>query len=233
MAVVTDTRGGEMFASLFEVLDKLQSEQREYRILYLDASDDVLIHRYKETRRKHPLAQNYLGSLEQAVHLEREMLKPVRERADYVIDTSLISPAQLKERISSLFLGNSAYALMINCVSFGFKYGIPTEADLVLDVRCLPNPYYVEELKNLTGLDDLVYQYVMKWPQTKGFIDRFFSLIDYMLPLYCDEGKSQLVVAIGCTGGKHRSVALAQLLYSHLLEQGRRTSVHHRDIQKR
>lgn len=232
VAVVTDIRGGDMFSSLFETLDELKNEEKAYKILFLDANDFVLINRFKETRRKHPLAENNLGSLEQAVKLEREILRSVREKADYIIDTSFLSPAQLKERISNLFLGDSSDALMIHCVSFGFKYGIPTEADLVFDVRCLPNPFYIEELKYLTGLDDPVYSYVMKWEQTKGFVKRFISLIDYMIPLYCNEGKSQLVVAIGCTGGKHRSVALAQLLYDHLLEDGRRTSVNHRDIRK-
>jgi UPF0042 nucleotide-binding protein len=232
VAVVTDIRGGNMFDSLFEALDALKTESRDYRILFLDASDLVLINRFKETRRKHPLADNYLGSLEQAVKLERDILKPVRERADYIIDTSYLSPAQLKERISNLFLGDVSEALMIHCVSFGFKYGLPAESDLVFDVRCLPNPYYVEELKNLTGLDEPVRNYVMKWDQTQGFISRMVNLIDYMIPLYCNEGKSQLVIAIGCTGGHHRSVALAQLLYNHLLENGKRTSVNHRDIQK-
>ena len=232
VAVVTDIRGGDMFSSLFETLDDLKNEDKHYRILFLDANDYVLINRFKETRRKHPLAENNLGSLEQAVKLEREILRPVREKADYIIDTSFLSPAQLKERISNLFLGDSSQALMVHCVSFGFKYGIPTEADLVVDVRCLPNPFYIEELKHLTGLDEPVYSYVMKWEQTKGVVQRLISLIDYMLPLYCDEGKSQLVIAIGCTGGKHRSVALAQLLYDHLLENGHRTSVNHRDIQK-
>ena len=232
VAVVTDIRGGDMFSSLFETLDDLRNEDKRYRILFLDANDFVLINRFKETRRKHPLAENNLGSLEQAVKLEREILRPVREKADYIIDTSFLSPAQLKERISNLFLGDASQALMIHCVSFGFKYGIPTEADLVFDVRCLPNPFYIEELKPLTGLDEPVYSYVMKWEQTKGFVQRLISLIDYMLPLYCDEGKSQLVIAIGCTGGKHRSVALAQLLYDHLLEKGHRTSVNHRDIRK-
>lgn len=232
VAVVTDIRGGDMFSSLFETLDDLKNEDKHYRILFLDANDYVLINRFKETRRKHPLAENNLGSLEQAVKLEREILRPVREKADYIIDTSFLSPAQLKERISNLFLGDSLQALMVHCVSFGFKYGIPTEADLVFDVRCLPNPFYIEELKHLTGLDEPVYSYVMKWEQTKGVVQRLISLIDYMLPLYCDEGKSQLVIAIGCTGGKHRSVALAQLLYDHLLENGHRTSVNHRDIQK-
>lgn len=232
VAVVTDIRGGDMFSSLFETLDDLKNEDKHYRILFLDANDYVLINRFKETRRKHPLAENNLGSLEQAVKLEREILRPVREKADYIIDTSFLSPAQLKERISNLFLGDSSQALMVHCVSFGFKYGIPTEADLVFDVRCLPNPFYIEELKHLTGLDEPVYSYVMKWEQTKGVVQHLISLIDYMLPLYCDEGKSQLVIAIGCTGGKHRSVALAQLLYDHLLENGHRTSVNHRDIQK-
>mgnify|MGYP006070065065 FL=1 len=232
VAVVTDIRGGDMFSSLFETLDDLKNEDKHYCILFLDANDYVLINRFKETRRKHPLAENNLGSLEQAVKLEREILRPVREKADYIIDTSFLSPAQLKERISNLFLGDSSQALMVHCVSFGFKYGIPTEADLVFDVRCLPNPFYIEELKHLTGLDEPVYSYVMKWEQTKGVVQRLISLIDYMLPLYCDEGKSQLVIAIGCTGGKHRSVALAQLLYDHLLENGHRTSVNHRDIQK-
>ena len=232
VAVVTDIRGGDMFSSLFETLDDLKNEDKHYRILFLDANDYVLINRFKETRRKHPLAENNLGSLEQAVKLEREILRPVREKADYIIDTSFLSPAQLKERISNLFLGDSSQAFMVHCVSFGFKYGIPTEADLVFDVRCLPNPFYIEELKHLTGLDEPVYSYVMKWEQTKGVVQRLISLIDYMLPLYCDEGKSQLVIAIGCTGGKHRSVALAQLLYDHLLENGHRTSVNHRDIQK-
>ena len=232
VAVVTDIRGGDMFSSLFETLDDLRNEDKRYRILFLDANDFVLINRFKETRRKHPLAENNLGSLEQAVKLEREILRPVREKAHYIIDTSFLSPAQLKERISNLFLGDASQALMIHCVSFGFKYGIPTEADLVFDVRCLPNPFYIEELKPLTGLDEPVYSYVMKWEQTKGFVQRLISLIDYMIPLYCDEGKSQLVIAIGCTGGKHRSVALAQLLYDHLLEKGHRTSVNHRDIRK-
>lgn len=232
VAVVTDIRGGDMFSSLLETLDRMQEEKKEYRLLFLDANDFVLVNRFKETRRKHPLSDNCLGSLEQAVRLERDVLRPVKERADYVIDTSLLSPAQLKERISGLFLGDASDALRIHCVSFGFKYGIPAEADLVMDVRCLPNPYYVEELKGLTGLDEPVRSYVMKWDQTKGFVRRFFDLVDFMIPLYCDEGKSQLVIAIGCTGGHHRSVTLAELLYNHLLQKDLRVSVNHRDIHK-
>lgn len=232
MAVVTDTRGGDQFGSLLQSLDELKKEGCEYRLLFLDASSPVLINRFKETRRRHPLAESHYGSLEQAVNLERIILKPVRERADYIIDTTLLTPAQLKERISSLFLGDSSAALMIHCMSFGFKYGTPPEADLVFDVRCLPNPFYIEELKPQTGLDEPVSSYVMGFDQTKGVVKRLFSLIDYTIPLYCNEGKSQLVIAIGCTGGKHRSVTLAQLLYSHLLDASMRVSVNHRDIQK-
>ncbi|HAH78325.1 MAG TPA: RNase adapter RapZ [Ruminococcaceae bacterium] len=233
VAVVTDIRGGDMFSSLIQTLDQMTAEHKEYKILFLDANDYVLINRFKETRRKHPLADNCLGSLEQAVKLERNVLRPVRERADYIIDTSYLSPAQLKERISSLFLGDASDALMIHCLSFGFKFGLPTEADLVFDVRCLPNPFYVESLKHLTGLDRPVREYVMKSDETRGFVKRLFDLIDYMIPLYCNEGKSQLVIAIGCTGGHHRSVTLAQVLYEHLLAQNLRASVNHRDIQKK
>jgi UPF0042 nucleotide-binding protein len=233
VAVVTDIRGGDMFSTLLSTLDRMKEEHKEYKILFLDANDYVLINRFKETRRKHPLADNCLGSLEEAVKLERGVLRPVKERADYVIDTSYLSPAQLKERISSLFLGDASDAMKIHCISFGFKFGMPTEADLVFDVRCLPNPFYVEGLKHLTGLDKPVQDYVLRSEETKGFVSRLFSLIDYMIPLYCNEGKSQLVIAIGCTGGHHRSVTLAQVLYNHLMEQNLRASVNHRDIQKK
>lgn len=232
IAIVTDIRGGGMFSGLFEALDKLKENNCNYKILYLDSRDDVLVRRYKETRRKHPLAENYLGSVLEAVQFEREILKPIKERADYVIDTSYISPAQLKERIAEMFLEDSSGAIMVNCMSFGFKYGTPSEADLIFDVRCLPNPYYIEGLKHHTGLDKDVREYVMKWDQTKGFIERWISLIDYMLPLYRNEGKSQLVIAVGCTGGKHRSVALSQYLYKHMLDLKQRSNVYHRDIHK-
>ena len=233
VAVVTDIRGGDMFSKLLSTLDQMDAERKEYKILFLDANDYILINRFKETRRKHPLSDNCLGSLDQAVKLERDVLRPVKERADYIIDTSYLSPAQLKERISSLFLGDASDAMKIHCISFGFKFGMPTEADLVFDVRCLPNPFYVEDLKHLTGLDKPVQDYVLRSDETKGFVSRLFSLVDYMIPLYCNEGKSQLVIAIGCTGGHHRSVTLAQVLYEHLLEQNLRASVNHRDIQRK
>ena len=231
-AVVTDTRGGELFKSFFTAMESLKRDKKPYKILFLDSSDGVLVNRFQETRRKHPLADEMGGALEQAVKLEREMLKPVRERADYIIDTSFLTTAQLKSRISNLFLENSSDALMVQCVSFGFKFGIPMEADLVFDVRCLPNPFYDENLRPLTGLDAPVRDYVMEKEETKGFVSRFTDMIDYLLPLYSKEGKSQLVIAVGCTGGHHRSVALAQYMCDHLTDMGVKASVTHRDIQK-
>lgn len=231
VAVATDTRSGEVFDELFASLDKLRKTQQKYKILFLDARDDVLLRRFKETRRKHPLI-DHAASTEEAVHLERQLLMPVKAKADYVIDTSLLAPTQLKERISSLFLGSISMGLTVNCISFGFKYGLPAEADLVFDVRCLPNPFYIPELKPHTGLDACVFDYVMQFEQSKGYSERMLSLVDYSLPLYQSEGKSQLVIAIGCTGGKHRSVTLTRVLYNHLLEGGQRTIVHHRDIDK-
>lgn len=232
IAVVTDTRGGELFKSFFTALESLKRDNKPYHILFLDCSDTVLVRRYKETRRKHPLSDGLGGSLEQAVKLERELLSAVKDSADYVIDTSGVLPAQLKERITELFLTSPGDSLSVHCISFGFKFGIPMEADLVFDVRCLPNPFYVDSLRAMTGLDKPVKDYVMKSEETKGFVARFTDLIDYLLPLYSREGKSQLVIAVGCTGGHHRSVALAQFMRDHLVEKGIKAAVTHRDIQK-
>ncbi len=231
IAVVTDIRAGDVFDDLFASLDKLKAANKKYKILFLDARDDVLLRRFKETRRKHPLSENS-ASTEGAVLLERELLMPVKARADYVIDTSLLSTTQLKERITALFLGNVTLGLTVTCMSFGFKYGLPAEADLVFDVRCLPNPFYIPDLKPHTGLDACVYDYVMQFEQSQGYAERMLGLVDFSLPLYRSEGKSQLVIAVGCTGGKHRSVTLTRVLYQHLLDDGQRTIVHHRDINK-
>lgn len=231
IAVVTDIRAGDVFDDLFASLDKLRAANKKYKILFLDARDDVLLRRFKETRRKHPLSENS-ASTENAVMLERELLMPVKARADYVIDTSLLSTTQLKERITALFLGNVTLGLTVTCMSFGFKYGLPAEADLVFDVRCLPNPFYIPDLKPHTGLDSCVFDYVMQFEQSKGYAERMIGLVDFSLPLYRSEGKSQLVIAVGCTGGKHRSVTLTRVLYKHLLDSGQRTIVHHRDINK-
>lgn len=232
IAVVTDIRAGEVFDDLFTSLDKLKEADKPYKILFLDARDDVLLRRFKETRRKHPLNDISKGSTESAVHLERQLMMQVKARADYVIDTSLLSQTQLKERITSLFLGSVSLGMTVNCLSFGFKYGLPAEADLVFDVRCLPNPFYIPELKQHTGLEACVFDYVMQFDQSRGYAERMISLVDYSLPLYLSEGKSQLVIAVGCTGGKHRSVTLTRVLYKHILETGQRVIVHHRDISK-
>ncbi len=233
VAVVIDVRGADVSDSLSIELAKLRRENCPYKILFLDASNDVLVRRFSATRRKHPLfPDTSLHTINEAVNLERTMLSTLKESADYLIDSSYLSAAQLKERVTTLFLDNDTSALAVTCMSFGFKYGTPTEADVMFDVRCLPNPFYIEELKYKNGLDKEVKEYVMKWEQTQGVLKRMIDLLDYMLPLYADEGKSQLVIAIGCTGGKHRSVALTQEIYCHLTEQRHKVSVHHRDIRK-
>ena len=225
VAVVSDTRGGELFKSFFTAMEALKMEGKPYKILFLDASDGVLVRRFKETRRKHPLSDDLAGSLEQAVRLERDMLGPVRENSDFVIDTTGLSPAQLKGRIAEQFLTSASDSMSVHCISFGFKHGIPMEADLVMDVRCLPNPFYDPELRPKTGLDPDVRDYVMENGETRGFVERYTAMLDYLLPLYEKEGKSQLVVAVGCTGGHHRSVALAQYTCDYLSGKGVKASV--------
>lgn len=232
VAVVVDIRGGEVFDSLFDQLKTFKEEGKRYKILFLDAKSDILLIRYKETRRKHPLADNISVSTDDAVKLERELLKPVKAHADYIIDTSYMAIKQLKERVTTLFADNAGDSLIVTCMSFGFKYGIPLEADLLFDVRCLPNPFYVKELKPLTGLDESVREYVLKFDETQKYIERLLALLDYSVPLYRAEGKSELVIAVGCTGGKHRSVTIARLLNSHFIENGQKATIHHRDIWK-
>lgn len=232
VAVVTDTRGGELFKSFFSAVETLKKEQKPFKILFLDAKNATLVNRFKETRRRHPLVDDLNGSLDEAVRLERDMLKPVKENSDYVIDTTSVSPAQLKKRIAELFLNEISDTLKVHCISFGFKHGMPLESDLVFDVRCLPNPFYDEELRPLTGLDEPVRDFVMEKEETKGFATRFVDMVDYLLPLYGNEGKSQLIISVGCTGGHHRSVALAQYMCEHLREIGVKASVTHRDINK-
>ena len=232
VAIVTDTRGGELFKSFFAAMETLKREDKAYKILFLDCSDAVLIDRFKETRRKHPLVDDFNGSLEQAISLERDMLKAVKHSSDYVIDTAGVSPAQLKTRISKLFLSKEECSLAIHCISFGFKFGIPRESDLLFDVRCLPNPYYDENLRPMTGLEQPIIDFVMEKEETKGFVTRFTDLIDYLIPLYGKEGKSQLIISVGCTGGHHRSVVLAQYICDHLRKSDIHVSITHRDIQK-
>jgi UPF0042 nucleotide-binding protein len=230
-AVVIDIKGGESFYGFFEVLNKFNLEDKPYKILFLDAADDVVVRRYSEERKKHPLAENY--KISEAIHLERKILKPIFERADYTIDNSNLPPSQLKKRLIALFMDNPDNSITVNCMSFGFKYGVPAGADTIIDVRCFPNPFYDSKLKELTGLDEPLKKFVMEKEETQTFIKKFFDLYDYLLPLYRNEGKSQMVIAIGCTGGKHRSVAIAQCLHDHLAKLNYRTNVYHRDIDKK
>ncbi|MDR1564380.1 MAG: RNase adapter RapZ [Oscillospiraceae bacterium] len=233
VAVVTDIRGGTMFNSIFTELELLTKEGMAYKLVFLDADNDTLIRRFKETRRKHPLSEKYMGAVADAVQAERTALQKVRESADYIIDTTQLSPMDLKTVISGMFLGESDEPLIIHCLSFGFKNGLPPEADMLFDVRCLPNPFYIDELKDLTGLDKEVSEYVSRTEAALGFLERVFNLIDYSMPLYLNEGKCQMTIAFGCTGGKHRSVTMAQHLCEHLKAQGKRVSVTHRDILKK
>lgn len=232
VAIVVDIRGGKWFDRLPEILQELKDQCGDYKILFLECDSQVLKRRYKETRRQHPLLAETNGSLSEAIERERAMLHDLRRETDYLIDTTHLSPAQLKESVVSLFLDNADAGMSITCMSFGFKYGYPEEADLVMDVRCFANPFYVDELRHKTGLDADVREYVLNDPHIAGFQQRLYDLIEYMLPLYRNEGKSQLVIAIGCTGGKHRSVTVAEGLFEHLREQGLRVNVRHRDIRK-
>lgn len=233
IAIVTDFRGGQAFTNINQVFDSLEKSGINIKILFLDASDTELVRRYSETRRKHPLCDAYDLSITEAVEKEREMLQNVRARANYVIDTTNLKTGQLKKQLASLFLGEGDSSLKISCMSFGFKYGPATESNLVFDVRCLPNPYYIDELRGLTGLDKQVSEYVMQFEASKEYAKRMLDLVEYSVPLYRDEGKSQLIIAVGCTGGKHRSVTLAELIYKRLSELGYNVSVNHRDIEKR
>ena len=232
VAVVVDIRGGEVFDTLFEQLKAFDEELKKYKILFLDAKTDTLLIRFKETRRMHPLSASSNISTEDAVKLERELLKPVKVHADFVVDTTYMAIKQLKERVTTLFADDAHDSLIVTCISFGFKYGIPLEADLLFDVRFLPNPYYIPELKPLTGLDESVREFVLKHKETQDYINLLLPLLDYSIPLYRAEGKSELVIAVGCTGGKHRSVTLARYLNSHFIENGQKSTIHHRDIWK-
>jgi len=231
IALVIDVRGGELLNDIFPALSSLKQLCFNYRILFLEASDAVLIKRYKETRRTHPLA--HTGRLIDGINEERKILKKIRDNADHIIDTSNLSIAKLKEEISNIFLrGIEFKGIIINIISFGFKYGIPIECDLVFDVRFIPNPYYVEELRSLTGKNEAVKNYVMNNEITKIFFDKITDLIDFLLPNYKKEGKTQLIIGIGCTGGQHRSVAIAESLYQYLLNKQNSVVIDHRDIDK-
>ena len=230
VSLVIDIRGGEFFDDLFKALDSLDNSGYKYKIIFLDASDEVLVRRYKETRRMHPLAGGEDRIID-GIHAERQKLKPLKDRADYYIDTSKINIWALKKEITEAILGDEkASRINVNIISFGFKYGIPLDADLVFDVRFLPNPYYEESLKNLSGENQEVNDYVMKSAVTQEYMRRMSDMTLFTLDHSFEEGKSNLVVAIGCTGGHHRSVVLAIELFGILTKKGYNVSVKHRDI---
>jgi len=231
VVLVTDVRAGAMFDRLFQALDELETMKCPYRILFMDSGDDVIIKRYKESRRSHPLAEE-CESLEAAIARERSMLQPLRRRADYVIDTSELPTAKLKGELRRLFRreADGGEGMQVNVTSFGFKHGLPLEADLVLDVRFLPNPFYITELRHLTGLDQGVRDYVFQSNQAQEFLGRLSGLLEFLLPRYVEEGKTALVIAIGCTGGHHRSVAIAHELAQSIARQGYTVTENHRDL---
>lgn len=232
VALVMDLRGGYLFEQLTDELDNLKKNGYEYEILFLDAGDETLIKRYKETRRKHPLAAE--GSILEGIKREREILSGIRASADYIIDTSGMTIGNLKKKITELFsFGENPENFTIDVESFGFKFGMALDADLVFDVRFLPNPFYVPELKHKTGIDKDVADYVFSEDVTHEFIKKLYDLMDFLVPQYTEEGKNNLVIAIGCTGGKHRSVAIAESLAAHLKEKNGQVTVSHRDIDKK
>ena len=232
VALVYDVRTASSFTELFDVLDKLRAMEGACRMLFLEAEPEVIIKRYKETRRRHPLADQ-TDSLEEAVRRERELMQPVRERADHIIDTSRTSTAQLRGELLRLFGDpEEKGGMTVSVTSFGFKYGLPLDADLVFDVRFMPNPFYIEELRPQTGLDQAVKDYVFSFQQTQGYLKRLEDLLAFSLPLYAEEGKTSLVIAVGCTGGHHRSVAVTHALAEFIGGQGYQVSENHRDMNR-
>lgn len=230
IAVVCDIRSGDMFSQLFGALDEMKKNGYAYEILFMNADDHALIKRYKETRRKHPLSLK--GRLADAIALERRLLENIFNHADHIINTTNYTQKQSRAELSAIFEGDDRAEITINVLSFGFKYGLPLDADMVFDVRFLPNPYYIEELKEHTGMDECVSGYVMGFEQSQKFLKMMTDMVEFLLPQFVEEGKKHLVIAIGCTGGKHRSVTLAEALHNHLKERGDYSTVIHRDYKK-
>jgi UPF0042 nucleotide-binding protein len=231
VAIGVDIRSGVYLEQLSECLRQLKESKYDYEILFLDSNDDVLIKRYKETRRNHPLARN--GRVEDGIKQERAKIAFLRKEAEYIIDTTSLLTRELKAELDKIFIENAEYNnFIVSIVSFGFKYGIPKDADLVFDVRFLPNPYYDLELRPLTGNDEAIQNFVMKYDEAEKFLDKIADLLEFLIPNYINEGKNGLVVGIGCTGGKHRSVTLANELYKELQSLPYSSRIEHRDIEK-
>ena len=232
VALGIDARSGRSLDELEVVLDRMEKAGYQFEILFLDAEDSVLVKRYKETRRSHPLAMG--GRVDDGIRQERQKTEFLRKRADYIIDTTHLLTRELKKELNNIFVDNGKFSnMMISVLSFGFKYGIPEDADLVFDVRFLPNPYYVDELRPLTGQDEGVFDYVMDNEIARQFAAKLDDMVKFLIPNYAKEGKTSLVIAIGCTGGKHRSVTLARVLYDRLIETREYgIRLEHRDIGK-
>lgn len=231
VAIGIDVRGGDFFNVLFEEVDKLKADNFEINLVFMEASDDVLIKRFKETRRRHPLVT--VGRIEDGIAEERLILEEAKRRADYIIDSSSLLTRELKTEIYKIFIEEKSYDnLIVTVLSFGFKYGIPSDSDLVFDVRFIPNPFYHTELRAKTGNDKEVQDYVMKWDVSKEFLTKLKDMVQFLLPKYVQEGKNQLVISVGCTGGKHRSVTLANELHKALQDEDYSVNIHHRDIEK-
>ncbi|WP_066633404.1 RNase adapter RapZ [Desulfolucanica intricata] len=229
IALVVDIRGGEFFDTLFGVLTELRNSEIRYEILFLEASNETLVRRFKESRRRHPLNDDMLEGIME----ERTRLLELRGRADRIIDTTNLTNQQLKEELYGIYGSDSdASKMVITVMSFGYKYGLPLDSDLVIDVRFLPNPHYEPSLKNFTGNDPVVQEYVFKSPVTSDFMERLTELVEFLIPYYIKEGKSSLTIAIGCTGGKHRSVTLANRMSDVLKKKDHRVIVKHRDIKR-
>ena len=232
VALGLDVRADQPFGDVEKLLEGMKKNNYIFEILFLEASDAVLLKRYKETRRLHPLSP--VGRVEEGIRKEREILKGIRDKADYVIDTSSLLTRELKEEVDRIFVNNEEYnSLIVSVMSFGFKNGIPTDADLVFDVRFLPNPFYIDELKHKTGNDKEVQEYVMRFPESETFMTKLVDMLDFLIPNYVKEGKHQLVIGIGCTGGKHRSVTLANELYARMKDHGNYgIKLYHRDVKQ-
>ena len=231
VALVCDIRGGELFSGLFDALGRLEEMGFDYEILFLEASEEILIRRFKETRRRHPLAEK--GSIVEAIREERPLLEDIKGKADAIIDTSELSLADLKEKILRFYAPEHwEKNIIITVISFGYKYGLPLDADVVFDVRFLPNPHYVDSLRHLDGNDRGVHEYIWKWAITHRFFQKLKDMIDFLIPCYIKEGKPQLIIAIGCTGGRHRSVSLANELVRFLAGQDYHVRAEHRDHNK-
>lgn len=231
VAIGVDIRSGVYLQQLSECLAQLKKSKYNYEILFLDSNDDVLIKRYKETRRNHPLART--GRVEDGIKQERSQIAFLRKEADYIIDTTSLLTRELKAELDKIFIENAEYSnFIVSIVSFGFKYGIPQDADLVFDVRFLPNPYYDMELRPLTGNDEAIQNFVMQFDEAKEFLNKVTDLMEFLIPNYIKEGKNGLVVGVGCTGGKHRSVTLANGIYKELQSLPYSSRIEHRDIEK-